>query len=224
MPGLRVPGAADPHEILIRAMVGQQITVVAARTALTRLTHELGESVEPWEGTERLFPTMSAIAEHGADVLRGPRARISAITAVAAALASGELDLGPGDEPAAQRVTLLALPGVGPWTADYVRMRVTGDPDVFLSGDVAVRTGAVRAGLPSDPRELTARVAPFAPWRSYLTGHLWRAAADLPAAGARAGAKISKEPGPRNPELGPASAHLPPIFLPDLRHTKGKPA
>ena len=224
VPGLRVPGAADPHEILIRAMVGQQITVVAARTALTRLTHELGESVEPWEGTERLFPTMSAIAEHGADVLRGPRARISAITAVAAALASGELDLGPGDEPAAQRVTLLALPGVGPWTADYVRMRVTGDPDVFLPGDVAVRTGAVRAGLPSDPRELTARVAPFAPWRSYLTGHLWRAAADLPAAGARAGAKISKEPGPRNPELGPASAHLPPIFLPDLRHTKGKPA
>jgi AraC family transcriptional regulator of adaptative response / DNA-3-methyladenine glycosylase II len=224
VPGLRVPGAADPHEMLIRAMIGQQITVVAARTALTRLTLELGEPVTTGEGTDRLFPTMSAIAERGAEVLRGPRARIRAITAVAEGLASGELALGPGDDPAAQRATLLALPGVGPWTADYVRMRVTGDPDVFLPGDVAVRTGAVRAGLPGDARELTARAAAFAPWRSYLTGHLWRAAADLPAPSSSARADMPEERSRVNPRIRPREASSAPPLLPDVRPTKGIPA
>jgi AraC family transcriptional regulator of adaptative response / DNA-3-methyladenine glycosylase II len=224
VPGLRVPGAADPHEMLIRAMIGQQITVVAARTALTRLALELGEPVTTGEGTDRLFPTMSAIAERGAEVLRGPRARIRAITAVAEGLASGELALGPGDDPAAQRATLLALPGVGTWTADYVRMRVTGDPDVFLPGDVAVRTGAVRAGLPGDARELTARAAAFAPWRSYLTGHLWRAAADLPAPSSSARADMPEERSRVNPRTRPREASSAPPLLPDVRPTKGIPA
>lgn len=229
VPGLRVPGTVDPHEMLIRAMVGQQITAVAARTALTRLTAALGESLGEGEGegegvgegehVARLFPTMSAIAEHGADVLRGPRARISAITATAAALASGELELGPGDDSATQRAILLALPGVGPWTADYVRMRVTGDPDVFLPGDVAVRTGAARAGLPGDARELTARSARFAPWRSYLTGHLWRAAADIAAPGsspAPSGRTLNPDKTRRVRRSEPQSD---PIFLPDVRPT-----
>lgn len=172
-PGIRVPGAADPHEMLIRAMVGQQITVVAARTALTALTEQLGE--RPVDGG-LLFPTMAAIAEHGADVLRGPAARIRAITGAAAALVDGSLSLTVGDDAAEQRTRLLAMPGIGPWTADYVRMRVIGDPDVFLPGDVAVRAGATAAGLPADPRELTAWAERIAPWRSYLTAHLWRAA------------------------------------------------
>jgi AraC family transcriptional regulator of adaptative response / DNA-3-methyladenine glycosylase II len=91
---------------------------------------------------------MTAIAEHGAEVLRGPAARIRAVTGAAAALASGALELGPGDDSLAQREALLALPGVGPWTADYVRMRVLGDPDITLPGDVAVRAGAAAAGSP----------------------------------------------------------------------------
>lgn len=176
MPGIRVPGASDAGEMLIRAMVGQQITVRAARTALARLVDALGERVPAHDGLDRLFPTMAAIAEHGHEVLRGPAARIRAITGAAAALASGELALGPGDDNVAQRAALLAMPGIGPWTADYVRMRVTGDPDVFLPGDVAVRTGAGRAGLPSDPRGVAAWAVRAAPWRSYLTAHLWRAA------------------------------------------------
>src|SRR5690606_4725603 len=89
-PGIRVPGAADPHEMLIRAMVGQQITVVAARTALSALTEQLGERTA--EGA-LLFPSMAAIAEHGAEVLRGPAARIRALIAAAAALADGSLEL-----------------------------------------------------------------------------------------------------------------------------------
>ncbi|MGW9627907.1 DNA-3-methyladenine glycosylase 2 family protein [Microbacterium sp. NPDC055521] len=172
VPGIRVPGTADPHEMLIRAMVGQQITVAAARTALTALAEQLGERT-PDGGL--LFPTMAAIAEHGAEVLRGPAARIRAVTGAAAALADGALTLTVGDDAAAQRAALLAMPGIGPWTADYVRMRVIGDPDVFLPGDVAVRAGAVASGLPGDPASLTAWAARTAPWRSYLTAHLWRA-------------------------------------------------
>ncbi|WP_300267413.1 AlkA N-terminal domain-containing protein [Microbacterium sp.] len=171
-PGIRVPGAADPHEMLIRAMVGQQITVVAARTALTALAEALGEPVEDGH----LFPTMSAIAEHGAEVLRGPAARIRAITDAAAALVDGSLTLTVGDDRGEQRAALLARGGIGPWTADYVRMRVIGDPDVFLPGDVAVRAGARSAGLPAEPKPLSAWADRTAPWRSYLTAHLWRAA------------------------------------------------
>ncbi|WP_336631010.1 MULTISPECIES: DNA-3-methyladenine glycosylase 2 family protein [unclassified Microbacterium] len=174
-PGIRVPGAADPHEMLIRAMVGQQITVAAATTALSALTEELGERVPDIDGLDRLFPTMAAIAEHGADVLRGPGARIRAITGAAAALADGTLTLTSGDDGAEQRAALLALPGVGPWTADYVRMRVLGDPDITLPGDVAVRAGAAATGLPHDPRGYAEWAARTAPWRSYLTAHLWRA-------------------------------------------------
>lgn len=172
VPGIRVPGAADPHEMLIRAMVGQQITVAAARTALTALTQALGERIEGGH----LFPTMAAISEHGAEVLRGPAARIRAITGAATALASGDLTLTVGDDRAAQRSALLAMPGIGPWTADYVRMRVIGDPDVFLPGDVAIRAGAGASGLPADAAPLTAWAERAAPWRSYLSAHLWRAA------------------------------------------------
>ncbi|MEL5992254.1 AlkA N-terminal domain-containing protein [Microbacterium phosphatis] len=176
-PGIRLPGTADPHELLIRAMVGQQISVAAARTHLTRLTDALGERVTIAGEQRILFPTMAAIAERGAEILTGPAARIRAITNAARALAEGELTLTSGDDAAAQRAALLAMPGIGPWTADYVRMRVTGDPDVILTGDVALRTGAARAGIPSEARELAAWAARAAPWRSYLSMHLWRLAA-----------------------------------------------
>lgn len=172
VPGIRVPGAADPHEMLIRAMVGQQITVAAARTALANLAETLGERV----ADGHLFPTMEAIAERGAEVLRGPAARIRAITGTAAALADGSLTLTIGDDRAAQREALISMPGIGPWTADYVRMRVLGDPDAFLPGDVAVRAGAAAAGIPAAPASLTAWAERTAPWRSYLCAHLWRAA------------------------------------------------
>ncbi|MCZ4299653.1 DNA-3-methyladenine glycosylase 2 family protein [Microbacterium oxydans] len=181
-PGIRVPGSADPHEMLIRAMIGQQITVVAARTALTALTEALGERTD--DGL--LFPTMAAIAEHGAEVLRGPAARIRAITGAAAALADGSLTLTVGDDGPMQRERLLALPGIGPWTADYVRMRVLGDPDILLPGDVALRAGAAASGIPGEARALTAWAERAAPWRSYLSAHLWRAAPVRPARTRRA--------------------------------------
>ena len=210
VPGIRVPGAVDPHEMLIRAMVGQQITVSAATTALAALTDALGERVEGFDGHDRLFPTMQAIAEHGAEVLRGPGARIRAITGAAAALADGSLVLTTGDDGAAQRQALLALPGIGPWTADYVRMRVLGDPDVTLPGDVAVRSGAAASGIPADPRGFDAWAARTAPWRSYLTAHLWRAVPPRPVAigrsrGAGVAARVTPDDiSPIDPAVGDA--------------------
>lgn len=183
VPGIRVPGAADPHEMLIRAMIGQQITVTAATTALSALTDALGERVDGFGAHDRLFPTMAAIAEHGAEVLRGPAARIRAITGAAAALADGSLVLTTGDDRVAQRAALLAMPGIGSWTADYVRMRVLGDPDITLPGDVAVRAGAAASGIPGDPRGFEAWAARTAPWRSYATAHLWRAVPPRQASG-----------------------------------------
>ena len=207
VPGIRVPGAADPHEMLIRAMVGQQITVTAARTALTALAEALGERVEIGPGPApegRLFPTMAAIAARGHEVLRGPAARTRAIIGAAEALADGTLPLGPGDEAADQRAALLAMPGIGPWTADYVRMRVIGDTDVFLPGDVAVRTGAAAVGLSAEARALEQWAARTAPWRSYLTAHLWRAVPPRPArAGSVVRSTVAVPPHP-SPDITPA--------------------
>ncbi|MEV8358294.1 AlkA N-terminal domain-containing protein [Microbacterium sp. NPDC076895] len=192
IPGIRVPGAADPHEMLIRAMVGQQISVAAARTALTALAEALGEEVPGPDGLTRLFPTMAAIADHGAEVLRGPAARIRSIVGAAGALAEGELTLTIADDGVDQRRALLALPGVGPWTADYVRMRVLGDPDVFLPTDVAVRSGALALGIPADGLEVWAATA--APWRSYLSAHLWRAVPARPIRTAAARTRTTRTP------------------------------
>ncbi|MET3511395.1 AlkA N-terminal domain-containing protein [Plantibacter flavus] len=175
-PGIRLPGAVDPEEMLVRAMVGQQITVAAARTQLRRLADEVSTTVPERHGLHRLFPTATQIANGGEASLVGPRARIDSLLGVARALVSGELTIGFGDDRDELRARLLAMKGIGPWTADYVCMRVLGNPDAFLPGDVAVRTGAGRLGLPSDARALTAEADAFAPWRSYLCLHLWKAA------------------------------------------------
>ncbi|ANJ27506.1 AlkA N-terminal domain-containing protein [Agromyces aureus] len=176
VPGIRVPGCLDPHELVFRALIGQQISVAAARTALGRLAAELGARVAGDEALTTLFPTAAAIAEHGAGVLRGPAARIRTIVDVAARLASGELVVSSDRERHDLEARLLEIPGIGPWTAGYVAMRVTGAPDVLLTGDLALRNGAERLGLPHTPRELDVYGARWAPWRSYASMHLWRSA------------------------------------------------
>lgn len=177
-PGIRVPGTPDPAELLVRAMVGQQISVAAARTALARLAGELGEPVPEAFGCDRIFPSMVTITERGGEVLRGPAARIHAITETAGAIASQDLVISYGDGSRDLRERLLARRGIGPWTADYVRMRVLGDPDVFLPGDVAVRAGAAAAGISSVARPLDEWARRAAPWRSYLTAHFWNNTTD----------------------------------------------
>jgi AraC family transcriptional regulator of adaptative response / DNA-3-methyladenine glycosylase II len=136
----------------------------------------------PADGLHRLFPTATEIADSGFGLLRGPQRRIDSVRTAAAAMASGDLELGYGDDLAGLHAKLLPLPGVGPWTVGYVAMRVIGAPDVFLANDAAVRNGilALDAGTQANgrpPGEHTADFTEVRPWRSYATMHLWRAAA-----------------------------------------------
>lgn len=165
-PGLRIPGAVDGEEALFRTLIGQQISVAAARTVLGRLVADLGGGA---------FPSAAAIAERGTEVLRGPASRIRAIVGAAEAVASGDLRLDVEIPARELRASLVALPGIGPWTADYLAMRVLGNPDTFLETDLVIRQSAAALGLPSDPRPLAAHAARWAPWRSYATLHMWRA-------------------------------------------------
>lgn len=173
-PGIRMPGAVDPQELLVRAMVGQQITVAAARTALTQLCVAGSPSSAPGDGLDRLFPTPAEIAAAG-HLLRGPRRRTESLLLAAAAMATGHLAFGYGDDLPGLTATLLPLPGVGPWTVGYVAMRVLGAPDIFLANDAAVRNG-IRA-VDNGNNALSPDFRETSPWRSYATMHLWRAAA-----------------------------------------------
>lgn len=177
VPGIRVPGSMSPEETLFRALIGQQISVAAARTTLGRLAAALGDRLPEARGGWLLFPTAEQIAVGGRAVLRGPAARIDTIMRVAEALASGELHLDVGESTEELTARLTALPGIGPWTAGYVAMRVLGSPDVLLTSDLAIRQGASRLGLPGDAKALGAHGAAWAPWRSYAGMHLWRALA-----------------------------------------------
>ena len=166
-PGIRLPGSLDADETLFRTLIGQQISVAAARTVLGRLITELG--------TDDLFPTAAQIAERGHEVLRGPASRISSIIGVAEALATGKLTLDVSTPIDEFTTALTALPGVGPWTAGYLAMRVLGNPDVMLTSDLVILQSAGALGLPAAARELAARSRAWAPWRSYAGMHLWRA-------------------------------------------------
>jgi AraC family transcriptional regulator of adaptative response / DNA-3-methyladenine glycosylase II len=180
-PGIRLPGAVDPGEIALRAVLGQQVSVAAARTAASRLAAALGERLPPaladGAGPDLLFPSPAAVAQRGTEVLTGPARRIASVVGLCAALADGSLVLDSGRDPAQLRAELTALPGIGPWTAGYLAMRVLGDPDELLVTDLAVRRGAAALGLPSAAEDLSRRAARWRPWRSYAAVHLWRAAA-----------------------------------------------
>ena len=171
-PGLRVPTTVDPWETVVRAIVGQQVSVAGARTILGRLVSTYGTPVAA--GFAR-FPTpaeMAAVDPGDIAALGMPGARARAMQAAALAVASGEIDLRSGD-PAEVARGLTALPGIGPWTADYVRLRALGDPDTFPDSDLALRHQARALGLPSRARDLADRASAWSPWRSYAAQHLW---------------------------------------------------
>jgi AraC family transcriptional regulator of adaptative response / DNA-3-methyladenine glycosylase II len=170
-PGLRVPGAVDGFELAVRAIVGQQVSVAGARTVLGRLAREHGAPVAEDDGLTRRFPAAEALAEADPDSLPMPRGRARALTEVARLAASGELVLDAGTDPNEARERLVAVRGIGRWTADYVAMRALGDPDVFLPGDVGVRHALER---PSDRSPGAPDDESWRPWRSYAVMHLWR--------------------------------------------------
>jgi AraC family transcriptional regulator, regulatory protein of adaptative response / DNA-3-methyladenine glycosylase II len=175
-PGLRVPGSVDAAELAVRTVLGQQVSVPAARTATGRLVTGHGERLaRPLGAVTALFPDPATLAALDASRLAMPRARAAALVGLCRALADGGLRLDADGDRSAARRALLALPGIGPWTAGYVAMRALGDRDVFLVEDLGVRHALRRLGGPDDPRRARELAAAWAPWRSYATQHLWHA-------------------------------------------------
>lgn len=179
-PGRRVPGAVDGAELAVRAVLGQQISVAGARTLAGRLTAALGEPLPDAlaAGEEELthaFPSAAALAAADPATLPLTRARARALTTLCAAIAAGDgsLALDPGADRETTRERLLALPGIGPWTAEYVAMRALGDPDAFPATDLGVRRALERLGERGDPRSATGRAERWRPWRAYAVQHLW---------------------------------------------------
>jgi AraC family transcriptional regulator of adaptative response / DNA-3-methyladenine glycosylase II len=177
-PGRRVPGHVDGAELALRAVLGQQVSVAAARQLGTRLTEAYGKplgamSADGGGALTHCFPDVDTIAAADPDTLPMPRSRARALVGLAAALAAGTVRLDPGASWDEAEQQLLALPGIGPWTAGYIRMRALSDPDAFLPTDAGVRHGLAALGAASDPESAESRAESWRPWRSYALQHLW---------------------------------------------------
>jgi AraC family transcriptional regulator of adaptative response / DNA-3-methyladenine glycosylase II len=179
-PGLRLPGAIDGFEIAVRAILGQQVTVAAATTIAGRFAKAFGDPIPtPHEGVELLFPRPSriaAVAPAEIAALGVISSRAKAIVALARALESGTLRLETSAPVEATLAALESLPGIGPWTAQYIAMRALAWPDAFPHPDVAVLK-AMRE--PNAGRALQ-RTDPWRPWRAYAVLHLWKSLEKTP--------------------------------------------
>jgi len=181
IPGIRLPGCADGFEMAVRAILGQQITVKAANTLAGRVAREFGSQIEtPFDGLSTVFPQPEDFCAPDAEERLGAlgviRQRSHAICALAHSLRSGEIVLEPGADTPDMRGKLLALPGIGEWTLQYLLMRAYNDPDALPSTDYAVKQafpGASRA-------EIEAAAEQWRPWRSYAVISLWSAPHGLP--------------------------------------------
>ena len=173
-PGLRIAGSVDPHEIVVRAIVGQQVSVAGARTVVGRFVETFGEPLAVVdEVLTHVFPTPERLADADPTALSMPRSRAAALVGVCAAQAEGSLVLDPGVDRSGLSRQLQQFAGIGPWTAAYVLMRGLGDPDVMLAGDLGVRHAVAALGGDDRARAIEARAHAWRPWRSYAVGHLW---------------------------------------------------
>lgn len=173
-PGRRVPGTVDGAELAVRAVLGQQVSVVGARTLAGRLVADVGEPLaRPVGAVTHLFPTPAAIAAIDPDRLAMPNARKRALIGLCAALAAGDVVIAPEADRAELERRLLALPGIGPWTVAYVAFRALGDRDAFMPSDLGVRHALERLGHAGDPTSATALAERWRPFRAYALAHLW---------------------------------------------------
>jgi AraC family transcriptional regulator of adaptative response / DNA-3-methyladenine glycosylase II len=175
--GLRVPGALDGYELAVRAVLGQQITVAAARTLAQRLMERFGEPIEtPFPELTRLFPSAAVLARAEGDALGQlgiVKQRQTAIVGIARAVASGQLALHGGADVQATISALKAVPGIGDWTAQYIAMRALRWPDAFPAGDVALHKALDVQHLKQPAREAEAASQAWKPWRSYAVIRAW---------------------------------------------------
>lgn len=195
-PGLRLPGHVDGAEVAVRAIVGQQISVAGARTVLGRIVQQYGEPLPSTDdrhaaasggkggvltrsaaappdtaGLTHLFPSPEALAEVDPETLPMPKARARALVGLCRALASGDLALDRGPDRQQTLAKLLALPGIGEWTASYLAIRALGDPDAFMPTDLGTRHAL--AALGQDPTQAATLAESWRPWRSYAQSLLW---------------------------------------------------
>jgi AraC family transcriptional regulator of adaptative response / DNA-3-methyladenine glycosylase II len=172
-PGLRLPGSFDGFELAVRAVLGQQVSTQAARTLAGRFVSALGEPVEtPFPTVRGIFPAPSKIAALGPNDLGGlgiTSARARTILALSRAVESGALSLDPGPGIARTVETLLALPGIGDWTAQYIAMRALAWPDAFPAADL----GVMKALGEKKKQRVLAMAETWRPWRAYAVMHLW---------------------------------------------------
>jgi len=177
-PGKRVPGAADGAELAVRAVLGQQVSVTSARGTAARIVACLGEPLaQPLGSLTHLFPTPEVLAEADPALLPVPATRAATIRALAETLADGRITLDPGTDRDETRRRLLEIPGIGPWTAEYVAMRGLADTDAFPASDLGVLRGlaalGAALGAPADAKAASALSERWRPWRSYAVLHLW---------------------------------------------------
>ncbi|MFL5828526.1 MAG: AlkA N-terminal domain-containing protein [Solirubrobacteraceae bacterium] len=183
-PGRRVPGHVDPHELAVRGVLGQQVSLSAAATLAARLVLAHGDALEhPRGAVTHAFPSAADLATADPEQLPMPAARGRALVGLASALAAGEVPLDPGADREEARRRLQALPGIGTWTAEYIAMRALRDPDAFMPTDLGVRHALVALGQDPAPCAAVALAERWRPYRAYAMQHLW---AQLPAQRERA--------------------------------------
>jgi AraC family transcriptional regulator of adaptative response / DNA-3-methyladenine glycosylase II len=182
-PGLRIPGAWDAFECVVRAVLGQQVSVAAGCTFAARLVECAGVAIRGGaDGLTHLFPSAASLASANLETLGITRTRAATLHALARAVLEGRLDFNAAPEALAAALT--ALPGIGPWTAQYVALRALGEPDALPTGDLVLRRMAAPRHRMMSARELEERSRDWQPWRGYAVMHLWRAAGNR---GARIG-------------------------------------
>lgn len=175
-PGLRVPGAWDPFETAVRTVLGQQVSVKAARTLASRLVSRFGRPLPT--GVARgslthLFPRPDDLVEADVASIGLPSRRGETIRVLAREVAAGRLDLGPAASLEEAERRLAEVPGVGPWTAQAIALRSLGEPDAFPGGDLGVRKALAAHGVAPTAAAAEARAAAWRPWRAYALVHLW---------------------------------------------------
>ncbi len=174
-PGMRVPGAWDPFEIAVRAVLGQQVSVSAARTFAGRLVDAFGAPLKecPSAALTHVFPTPKKLAKADLQTIGLTTKRQETLRGLSQAFATGKLDMDKAHSLEEIEPRLTALPGIGPWTAQYIAMRAFAEPDAFPTGDLGLLNAFKQMGEDINIRELDRRAENWRPWRAYATMHLW---------------------------------------------------
>ena len=174
-PGQRLPGGWDGFEVAVRAVLGQQVSVAAARTLAVRLLDRFGESATlPDGGTIHLFPAPRTLADAELTRIGLPRARAQAINTIARALCDGSVDFRPEQSLHDFVANWCELPGIGAWTAHYIAMRALGHPDAFPAADLVLRKMLGDGGVSLSARAVESLAERWRPWRAYAVMHVWR--------------------------------------------------